>query len=127
MGKEMKRNLTEAQIMATPIANGAGVFFCPDPNCHNPHLILLDDDGEPMAHFVIGPEFYAELQAAMAQKTGVEIDWPTRRFVLYSEIEGMYLDAVKASQIHPKINLLRDPLAMARALDKIGVIQLASK
>jgi len=123
----MKFNFTDAQIWNTPVAHGGGVFFCPDPKCHHPHMLLVDDNNEPMAHFIIGPEFYAELQAAMAQKTGVEIDWPERRFMLYTEVEALYLEAVEKSQIVGKLNRLQFPNEMALALDSIGKIQLASK
>ena len=123
----MKLNLTDVQIRNTPIASGGGVFFCPDPTCHHPHIILVDDDHHPMAHFIIGPEFYAELQAAMAQRTGVEIAYPERRFMLYTEVEELYLEAVEKNQITGKLNRLQFPAEMALALDKIGKIKLASK
>jgi hypothetical protein len=29
------------------------VFFCHNPNCHRPHVVLIDDDGRFFAQFVM--------------------------------------------------------------------------
>ena len=123
----VKLNLNYDDLDDVPIAAGGGVFFCPDPTCNNPHIVLVDDDAEPMAHYIVGPKFYAELKTAMEQKAGVEIAWPEKRFMLYGEVEALYLDAVAKSQIATDINKISDPNAMAVALDTIGKIQLANR
>jgi len=64
----MKIDFDDDAILATPVAEGAAVFFCPNPGCNQPHILLLDEDNEPMAHFVIGDDFFAELAAAMQRK-----------------------------------------------------------
>jgi hypothetical protein len=64
----MKREFEEDEILAAPVAEGAALFFCPNPDCQQPHLLLIDEDDELMAHFVIGDEFFADLAAAMKRK-----------------------------------------------------------
>jgi hypothetical protein len=64
----VKLDLTEDQILNTPLAYGGGLFFCPEPECGWPHLILLDEDGTPMAHYIIGPELYREIKEAMEKR-----------------------------------------------------------
>jgi hypothetical protein len=64
----MKFDLTDEIIMTTPIAEGAAVFFCPNPDCNQPHLLLLDEDDQPMAHFVIADDFFQELVNAMQRR-----------------------------------------------------------
>jgi hypothetical protein len=61
----MKLSFTEQQILDAPVASGAEVFRCPDPGCGLPHILLLDDDDQPMAHYIITPELYLEIQEAM--------------------------------------------------------------
>lgn len=64
----MKIEFNEEQILATPVAEGAAIFFCPNPDCQQPHMLLIDEDDQLMAHFVIGDDFFAELAAAMKRK-----------------------------------------------------------
>jgi len=61
----MKLDVDEEDILNAPVASGGGMFFCPDPKCGLPHLLLVDDFNEPMAHFIISPEFFEEIRAAM--------------------------------------------------------------
>ena len=55
-GNDMKLGFTDEEIMATPMAASAGVFYCPDLACQCPHLLLLDADNKPIAHYIIGDE-----------------------------------------------------------------------
>ena len=64
----MRIDLDEDAILDTPVAEGAAVFFCPNPQCNQPHLLLMDEDNQPMAHFVVEDDFFAELAAAMQRK-----------------------------------------------------------
>lgn len=64
----MKHDFSEDQILATPVAEGAAIFFCPNPDCQQPHLLLIDEDNQLMAHFVVGDDFFAGLAAAMKRK-----------------------------------------------------------
>jgi len=64
----MKLDLTEDEILNTPLAYSGGLFFCPEPECGWPHIILFDEGNEPMAHYIIGPEFYAEIKEAMESR-----------------------------------------------------------
>jgi hypothetical protein len=36
-----------------PQATSVKVFFCHNPDCSRPHVILFDSHGEPMAQFVV--------------------------------------------------------------------------
>jgi hypothetical protein len=64
----VKFDLDEEKILRAPIAEGAAVFFCPNPDCNQPHLLLLDEDHAPLAHFVISDAFFQELTAAMQRR-----------------------------------------------------------
>ena len=64
----MKFDLSEEDILNTPIAEGAVVFFCPNPDCNLPHMLLLDEDNRPMAHYVIDDNFFAEIERAVHRK-----------------------------------------------------------
>lgn len=63
-----KFDFSEDVILNTPIAEGVAVFFCPSPDCNRPHLLLLDEDDQPMAHFVVGDDFFTELSTAMQRR-----------------------------------------------------------
>jgi hypothetical protein len=54
--------------MNVPVASGAAVFFCPDPNCQHPHLLLFDEYDNPMAHFVVDQDFFQKLAGAMNRR-----------------------------------------------------------
>lgn len=60
-------SLTDDQILDTPIADGVGIIPCPDPECRLIHLMLIDEDGEPIAQCTIDPEMFEVLRAAMAK------------------------------------------------------------
>src|SRR5688572_11818361 len=58
-------------LRRTPLAAGVGVFFCEQPECKRPHVMLFNGDNEPIAHFVVpdphpdGSGFLSELQNLM--------------------------------------------------------------
>lgn len=62
---------TEEELNASRQAAGVGVAFCDNPECHRPHVVLLDEKGKPFAHFVVpdsrgdGTGFMKDLQDAM--------------------------------------------------------------
>jgi len=66
----MKRPYTDEELARAPCAAGVGIFFCPDPECGRPHVVLVDLLGKPMAHFVVpepkpdGTGFMHELKKA---------------------------------------------------------------
>jgi hypothetical protein len=54
-----------------PQAYSVSAFFCDEPECRRPHVMLFDKDHRPMAHFVIpdprpdGGGFFQELKNLM--------------------------------------------------------------
>ena len=60
--------IKEEDILNTPVADGAAVFFCPNPDCNQPHILLFDEDDELIAHYVISDEFFQELANAMQRR-----------------------------------------------------------
>ena len=64
----MKIGIDDEEILAAPIAEGAAIFFCPNPDCNSPHILLLDEDDNIIAHYVIGDDFFAELANAMQRR-----------------------------------------------------------
>jgi hypothetical protein len=54
-----------------PQAHGVGVFFCDEPLCRRPHVMLFDSDSKPIAHFVVpdprsdGTGFMSDLKNLM--------------------------------------------------------------
>jgi uncharacterized membrane protein len=116
----MKKQFTDEEILMTPLAAGAAVFFCPAADCWSPHILLTDADNEPLAHFVVGDDLFAELHNAMRSRY-VEIVWPERRMVSKAEIERQFLAALTKNLVQPAL----DMTAMAEALDKAGIIRLA--
>lgn len=63
-----ERSFSEDEILAAPVADGAAIFFCPNPDCNLPHMLLVDDDGDPIAHYVVDDDFFAALTAAMQRR-----------------------------------------------------------
>jgi hypothetical protein len=60
-----------------PVAHSVRVFFCLNPKCKRPHVVLLKESGTPLAHFVLpdplpgGGGFLHDLQDA-AYRSAVE-------------------------------------------------------
>jgi hypothetical protein len=52
-----------------PQAFSVDTFYCANPRCRRPHVVLYDIDGRPFAQFVIsetwGPEWIEKLQKAL--------------------------------------------------------------
>lgn len=61
----------EDYIGNVPKAYSVRVFFCLNPECHRPHVVLLHEDGMPFAQFVCpdpqpdGTGFFHDLQGAL--------------------------------------------------------------
>ena len=58
----------ESELHDIPAAAAVGVFFCPAPECHMPHIMLYDEDGDPFAQFVV-PELNPDGTGFLAQLT----------------------------------------------------------
>lgn len=48
-------------------ADGVGLFYCDEPECRRPHIMLFDEHDNPIAHFVMpdDPVFLKKLQDLM--------------------------------------------------------------
>lgn len=61
--------LSEDEILeTTPVAHGASVIRCPDPQCGLPHIVLFDEDGNALLQFPVPPGFFAALKAAVEKR-----------------------------------------------------------
>jgi hypothetical protein len=58
----------EDDILAAPVAEGASIFFCPNPDCNLPHVLMIDEDDDILAHYVVDEEFFDALAAAMQRR-----------------------------------------------------------
>lgn len=56
-------------LSAVPQAHRVTVFYCHNPQCRRPHVLLHDEAGRPMAQFVIseiwGPRWIKDVQDAL--------------------------------------------------------------
>ncbi len=74
----MPYNIPNQEWLATPCAHGVGIFYCPDPMCGRPHIMLFDENKKPLAHFVVpdpnpdGSGFFHDLRKAVMQRWPVE-------------------------------------------------------
>ncbi len=59
---------TEDDLEEVPEADGVRVYLC--SNCNRPHVVLFDDDWEPIIQFVI-PDGFVEELSRMMSKGGV--------------------------------------------------------
>lgn len=61
---------TSDEINEAPQAASVSVFFCHNPKCLRPHVVLFNDDGKPFAQFICpdiradGGSFIQDLQDA---------------------------------------------------------------
>jgi hypothetical protein len=62
------KEFSDEEILSTPVADGAAIFFCPNPDCNLPHVLMIDEDGDPIAHYVIDDDFFTALTAAMQRR-----------------------------------------------------------
>lgn len=49
----MSDEMSEEEIGRCPQATSVQVFFCNNPRCHRPHVVLKDENGKPFAQFVM--------------------------------------------------------------------------
>jgi hypothetical protein len=49
----------EDDLDQAPQAAAVRVFFCLNPDCHRPHVVLLDAQDRPFAQFVV-PDYSAD-------------------------------------------------------------------
>lgn len=69
----------EIDLEGVPQAHSVQVIFCEDPKCMRPHVLLRDDEGRPVAHFVVpkpradGSGFMKDLHDAL-YRSAVEKD-----------------------------------------------------
>jgi len=69
--EELMTHLTEEMMQDVPSATSVRVFFCHNPECKRPHVVLMALDGSPFAQFVMpdphpdGSGFFKDLQGAM--------------------------------------------------------------
>jgi hypothetical protein len=45
-----------------PVANGVGIMFCPNDACKAPHIVLFDEDANPIIHVAVPDEFLLALE-----------------------------------------------------------------
>ena len=59
-----------------PVAMSVVVFHCGRPECQRPHIALLNEEREPLAHFVVddNTHFLKSLQEALATVEQGEIE-----------------------------------------------------
>ena len=117
-----------------PQAHGVGVFFCDEPDCKRPHVMLYDEHDKPLAHFVVPdePGFMAQLGEALERSQverypsiGTPIVWPMAVVLPDEVVHGMFAEGVARMVILPGDITARTTEAMAKALDNAGIIRLA--
>ena len=72
----MMMMMDEDEILeTTPVANGACVIRCTDPQCGRPHIVFFDENNRPLFQFAVpaadatGNGFFETLKAAMEKRS----------------------------------------------------------
>ena len=67
--------MDEDEILeTTPVAHGACVIRCTDPQCGLPHIVFFDNKSNPLFQFAVPPDdqngngFFAALKAAVEKR-----------------------------------------------------------